>query len=427
MNFLATAQYGFAPALAQALLHSLWQCAVLGVLAWLALRLLDRHGAALRHVVGLGFMFAMVGVPAVGFLRFWTLPASAVNDSVLPAMSLPVAIAAPGVFVQESNAVAAWLSVLWLFGVGLMLLRHVGGWRLLGAIERHPLQALPAQWQARVQLLQHALGITRDIVVRIDDAVLTPFTAHVLRPVIWLPASLLTRLPPEQLEALLAHELAHIRRLDWLWNALQCAAESLLFFHPAAWWLGRRIRQEREHACDDLAVAACGDAIALAEALAQLEHHRSAVPHLALAAHGGSLMKRVTRLLSDPPVRSRWWQPLALVVLFTSGSLLAIQVHPTDNRTLGIRIQSSTDGELQPGDFREVTANGVDKKRYYRVDVDRAGHRSEVYRENDVERPLDDAARAWVDEVSRISKPPPPPPPPAAPPPPPPPPPAPAA
>ena len=161
--------------------------------------------------------------------------------------------------------------------------------------------------------------------MRLAAEIASPFTARLFRPVIWLPLSLLTRLPTDQVEALLAHELAHIQRLDWLWNGLQCVLESLLFFHPGAWWLSRRIRQEREHACDDLAVAACGNAIALAEALAELELHRHHFPRLVLAAHGGSLMKRITRLLAGSTSGSRWRLPAGIAVLVVSGALLATQ------------------------------------------------------------------------------------------------------
>ncbi|MGV8932837.1 MAG: M56 family metallopeptidase, partial [Luteimonas sp.] len=298
MDRLWNAQFGFAPALALALLHSLWQGALLAAMAGVALRLLARHGAALRHAVGMAFLLAMVAVPAVTLSRFWSQPSTEVNAGILPAMTAPATGATPGVFVQQSSGLAAALSLLWLLGVAMMLMRHLGGWRLIGALERHPFHPLPPEWQQRVDKLQRAMRITRTVAVRLADDVVAPFTARVLRPVIWLPMSLLSRLPTEQFEALLAHELAHIRRLDWLWNVLQCVAESLLFFHPCAWWLSRHIRQERENACDDLAVAACGDAIALAEALADLELHRYPVPRLLLAAQGGSLMKRITRLLS---------------------------------------------------------------------------------------------------------------------------------
>ena len=102
-----------------------------------------------------------------------------------------------------------------------------------------------------------------------------------LRPVILFPASALTGLSAEQLEALLAHELAHIRRYDYLVNLLQTTVETLFFYHPAVWWVSAQVRQEREHCCDDLAVAACGDVLTYARALTALEQLRGSEPQLA--------------------------------------------------------------------------------------------------------------------------------------------------
>jgi len=118
-----------------------------------------------------------------------------------------------------------------------------------------------------------------------------------LRPVILLPASALTGLSAEQLEALLAHELAHIRRYDYLINLLQTTIETLFFYHPAVWWVSAQVRQEREHCCDDLPVAACGDVLTYARALTALEQLRGSEPQLAVAASGGSLLVRIQRLL----------------------------------------------------------------------------------------------------------------------------------
>ena len=405
----AALQFGLAPALATALLHSLWQVTLLGLAAALALNVLERRSAAFRHVLGMGFLLAMVAAPALAFARFWLRPAAEINAGVLPAMTAPVTIPG-GAFVQESAATAGLLSLLWLVGVVAMLVRHFGGWRLVGALDRKAYDVLPLDWQQRVDALQHALGITRRVAVRLADDIASPFTARLLRPVVWLPLSLITRLPPEQAEALIAHELAHIARLDWLWNGLQCVVESLLFFHPAVWWLSRRIRLEREQACDDLAVAACGDAIALAEALAQLECDRQPYPRLVLAAQGGSLMQRITRLLSGPPGRSRWRWPAALLTLAVAGTVLVSNVGLA--RLPNLHIQSSTDGPLGPGDTREITATGYDVDRHYIARVDAQGKLVELYEEDGLPRPIDAKARTWITEMARLSVPPPPPPPP---------------
>ena len=145
-----------------------------------------------------------------------------------------------------------------------------------------------------------------------------------LRPVILLPASALTGLSPEQLEAILAHELAHIRRYDYLVNIVQTVVEILGFYHPAIWWVSRRIRIERENCCDDLAVHVCGSSLQYARALACMEEIRHNTGDLALAATGGSLMARIARLLGRPAVDDRRfaWLPGLVALLLVAGLII---------------------------------------------------------------------------------------------------------
>ena len=408
MDALAATQYALTPALASALLHSLWQDALLGVGAALALRATARASASTRHALGMAFLAAMLLVPAAQFLRFFQADGATPYEGLLPVMTSPRLDAAAKLFVQESSPLAAVVVLAWLAGVALVGLRHFAGLRAVAAMERGPFQALPPAWQQRVDELRRALGIAHAVAVRVTDDVLTPCAARLLRPVIWVPLSLLLRAPAEQLEVLIAHELAHIARRDWLWNGLQCAIEALLFFHPAVWWLGRRIRQEREHACDDLAVGACGDAIALAEALAALERERHAGPPLVLAARGGSLLQRITRLLSGPPTPGRWGAFTILGALAVAGTLLAVQISLTGGRWPELHVRASTDGPLGPGDYREIRAQGLDRKRFYRASLDAHGRLSEVYEEDGRAHPIDAGVRRWLDEVSRMGLPPPP-------------------
>ncbi|OOG50263.1 cytochrome c oxidase assembly factor Coa1 family protein [Rhodanobacter sp. C01] len=407
MDAFWNAQYALAPACANALLNSLWQGALFALLAAAAFSVLPRRNAALRHVVGMVFLLAMVIAPLISMATFLEKSATTLGIGLVPVLSRPHLVTTTGIFVQESNGVAGWVSLLWLLGAALMLVRQLGGLRQIGSLDRQAFDELPAVWQSRVLVLKQALGIARAVAVRLSDNVLSPFTVRYFRPVIWLPVSMLTRLGPDQIEALLAHELAHIRRADWLWNGLQCVAESLLFFHPAAWWLSRRIRAEREYACDDLAVDACGNTIALAEALATLERQRLSFPHLMLAAHGGSLMQRISRLLSGPPSRLPWRVPAGLIVLLCTGGLLATGIGVSKHKLPNLRIESSTDGALAPGDFREITANGLDKQRYYRISMDRQGHIIEIYKEDQQSRPIDGNVRAWLSDVTTLSAPPP--------------------
>ena len=398
MDLLAALQFGLAPALASALLQALWQDAVLGLCAWVVLLVMAGFSAALRHAVAMGFLLAMLFMPASTFVHFWQLAGTDVNQGLLIAMTAPRPDGA--LFEQRTSPMPFALALLWLAGVAVMLLRHLGGWWMVGALVKHPSESLPAAWQYRVDRLCAAMRIGRNVSVRLSASVVAPFTARLLRPVVWLPLSLLTQLPREQVEALLAHELAHVARMDWLWNGLQCLVESLLFFHPAAWWLGRRIRIEREHACDDLAVAACGDAIALAEALAQLEYQRQPASRLVLSAHGGSLVQRITRLVSGPPARSRWVSRASIALVLVTAALLVVQVA---NGRPGLHIRSTTDGVLRPGDMREISAHGIDGDRYYRIAVDANSHLAEVYTRNGKPRPIDASVRRWLAEVTRLS------------------------
>src|SRR5262249_24799390 len=126
----------------------------------------------------------------------------------------------------------------------------------------------------------------------------TPAVVGWLRPVVLVPAAALAGLPPEQLEALLIHELAHIRRHDYLVNVLQGVVEALLFYHPAVWWVSGHIRTEREFCCADIVVGVNGDVLTYARALAEMESFRPAHPGVAMAANSGSLIRRIGRLLA---------------------------------------------------------------------------------------------------------------------------------
>ncbi len=388
--------HGLAPALASTLLHSLWQVTLLAGVAALALRALSQASAAWRHALALVLLLAMVLVPAAQFLGLWELPALQLTEGLLTSLAAPAPGTVSGVLLPGASPLAAAMVLAWLAGVGLMLLRHAGGLRAVAALERGRFLPLPPHWQLRADELRRAMGLARDVAVRLSDDVLSPCAARLLRPVVWLPLSLLTRAPAGQLEALLAHELAHVARRDWLWNGLQCVVESLLFFHPAAWWLGRRVRQEREQACDDLAVAACGDALALAEALSALERERHAAPRLVLAAHEGSLVRRVRRLLCRPPSQGRRGALALLGAITVAAALPLAQLGLTGCHPPERHVQASTAGALGPGDYRQITTNGPDGQRFYRASVDAQGRLSEVYREDGQDRPIDAGVRRWI-------------------------------
>lgn len=165
--------------------------------------------------------------------------------------------------------------------------RLLAGWLLAVRLRRHGTRQVSDEWRRRVQTLSRRLRVSRPVRVLESVVVQVPAVVGWLRPVLLLPASALAGLTPTQLEAVIAHELAHIRRHDYLVNGLQTAVETLLFYHPAVWWVSTRIRQKREHCCDDVAIALCGDPV---------EYGRA----LVVAASGGSLTARIRRLVDGP-------------------------------------------------------------------------------------------------------------------------------
>jgi bla regulator protein BlaR1 len=183
-----------------------------------------------------------------------------------------------------------------------LLARTVFGMAWIARAARHGAHA--PRWQAQLDRLAGAMGVARQVRLRIVQDLASPVTAGCWRPVVLVPASLLSGMPPELLHALLAHEMAHIRRHDYLLNLLQNLAETLLFYHPAVWWISRRIRYERELIADDIAAGHAGGARHLAHALSELEKCQFAHHEPALAADGGDLMHRIARLLRPAPRRN---------------------------------------------------------------------------------------------------------------------------
>lgn len=386
-------------AIAFALLHSLWQVSLLGLCAACSFTLMRRAPAWRRHAAGMCWMLAMVALPllwCIGYVR-----------------------EGPAVAAARMGAVPSWtdwllpvVTLVWLAGVVVMLALRWGGWLFLRRIDGPAPGGLPPEWERRVDGLRASLGIARRVTVRAGARIATPFTAYVLRPVVWIPLELLTGLPPEQLTALIAHELAHVRRLDWVWNLVQHCVESVLFYHPAMWWLSRRVREERELACDALAAEACGDPVVLAEALAHLHHAlrrgrpRAPAAGLALAAQGGVLHRRVAHLVQDGRERACDHHHGAAGLLLVAACLccaLAAAIRMPHALLVNMQVQESMSGPLTAGNYREFSASYLfDARRDYRVEVDGQGRRIERYREDGVARPVDGQVRAWVAAMSAM-------------------------
>lgn len=293
------------PALGTALLHFLWQGALLGLLAGLAIGLLRNARPQARYAVACMALAASLLLPMLTVA--WLLASPVIGTDA----GLPVRIAAGSdvapphaygdMLAMQPSTALPWIVLLWASGVATLFLRMAGGLWWVRRLQHRAWPDAGGHWQARADALASRLGLARGVRLRLFDGD-APLAIGWWRPMVLLPAALLARMPAGLLEALLAHELAHIRRHDYLVNLLQAVVEALLFYHPVVWWLSRRIRHERELIADDLAAEALGNRRSLALALSELDRMLGAtaagpIPRFAHAAHGGQLMSRIQHLL----------------------------------------------------------------------------------------------------------------------------------
>jgi beta-lactamase regulating signal transducer with metallopeptidase domain len=357
-----------AQALGWALLQFVWQGALVGLLTAALLAVLRRSAADVRYVVSTAALAMMLTMPVVTAIQTPTSidarvaasqglqmdgqlagPEGPARRETAPAsvgqglQTLPTS----GQRANASNASASapapwsiddWLPMLlsvWLTGVVTLTLRLFSGWMWVQRMKSRDAQPVRESLETMGRRLMRRLHIVRAVRFLESKTVDVPTVIGWLRPVVLLPVSTLAGLTPRQVEAILAHELAHIRRHDYLVNLLQVVVETLLFYHPAVWWLSHRIRVERENCCDDLAVSLCGDPVAYAAALAELEGLRGSSGELALAASGGSLLQRIKRVLGAPTHAGRapGWLAAGMALLLVAA--LSVSAATTDARGSG--------------------------------------------------------------------------------------------
>ncbi len=300
------------------LLHFVWQGALIGCATALALIAMRNARPQQRYALACAALLLCLVWPALELAaRLSGADAAAVTMAgAMLAGTGAAGAGVPGWFAGKLPL----LVMAWAAGSAALTLRMGLGLVWIGRIASK--QASDPQWQAWLSAMALRIGITREVRLRVVEHLASPVTAGWWRPVVLVPAALVTGMPPDLLEALLAHELGHVKRFDYLVNLVQNVVEALLFYHPAVWWLSRRIRAEREQIADDVAVSHLGDARLLARALSELEKIQFSGHHLAQAANGGDLMLRIKRLLR-PDAQALNWKAaipvLGLAAAFVAG------------------------------------------------------------------------------------------------------------
>jgi len=320
-----------------ALLHFLWQGTALAALAAAAMALCRQAQA--RYAVAVGALVLMLLAPPLTFL----VDAQSHSDAGTPLAASPHGKAtwqrADGVTTVHPSHVASvdalpWLVEAWLVGVAFFSLRFAGGFLWLERERRRQSATVNDRLLEICYTLRDRMGIRRAIQFCECKWMQAPAVVGWFRPIVFLPATALTGLTEQQIQSVIAHELAHIRRFDAFVNVFQVCVESLLFYHPAVWWLNKRIRTEREHCCDELAVAFCGSPVEYARALTLMEEWRSA-PTFSMAANRGPLTDRIIRVLGLKPLGAATrglglaGSVLCLAAALAAGQALIGLAHPS--------------------------------------------------------------------------------------------------
>jgi beta-lactamase regulating signal transducer with metallopeptidase domain/ankyrin repeat protein/tetratricopeptide (TPR) repeat protein len=370
------------------LIHFVWEGAGIALLLAVLLRVFIRATSHVRYALIATALCACAAMPLATWIALDSgtevsasqLPSARVassssvqTDSFPTLLSDPRFPRAPAAHsldrpevIRAINLALPYLVSLWLIGVSFLAIRLMLGWTFMQrlSLSGQPLQE--AAYLRRFQRLLKRMRVGSPVRLLQSTLIEVPIVIGWLRPTILIPASVLTGLTLDQLEAILAHELAHVRRYDYLVNLFQTVIETILFYHPAVWWISRKLREERENCCDDIALDVMPDRLVYVSALAQLEEKR-AMP-LMLSASGGSLLHRIRRIAGVHDMKASAWPLWILVVGILSLLYLANMTAKADKNVPSahsVDLQSQLQKAVQKGDAtaaQKLINQGADPK-----------------------------------------------------------------
>ena len=343
LEFLVSAE--FIRSFAWTLFHSIWQGGLVALSAAGLMMILHKHRPVVRYTI-LYILMMLLPVFFIGtFLVIYNPSNAAIHNATqvagpvwqsgsslagnlesIPVAQIPQAWYAYLVHLFENQA--KWLVMLWFTGFLIFLLRFSGSFIYIYRLKNYQIYPVDELWNDQLRLLSGKIKMSRKVKLAESALARIPLTIGYLKPVILLPLGTLSGVPPQQIDAILLHELAHILRKDYILNILQSVIELLFFYHPVTWWITGMIRQEREHICDDLAVAVNQDHINYIKALTTMEELNSKSPFLASAITGPKkkLLLRVKRLLSPVKLRKGFSEGMVAFILLT-GLVFALSLN----------------------------------------------------------------------------------------------------
>lgn len=306
-------------ALGWTVVHSIWQGILIAVVLAFALLSMEKKTARARYTVANFGLLALLLTSIVTFcLLYQKTPAMSLEEAFLIEAIGQSEASFWQSFTNYFNQNLPLIVSVWLMGVVFFMLKMLGGLVYIQHLKNSQNQPLSDFWQQKMNAIAQQIPLKQSVALLESALVKVPMVVGYLKPVILMPIGAINALSEEQVEAILAHELAHIYRNDYLLNILQTFIETLYYFHPAVWWISGNIRLERENCCDDLAVKLCGNPLNYAKALVSLQEMHAEAPALAMAFSSpkNQLLNRVQRILNQPQNKSNIMEKLMATTLF---------------------------------------------------------------------------------------------------------------
>jgi beta-lactamase regulating signal transducer with metallopeptidase domain len=339
---------GIIQILGKVLLHSIWELGLAAFILWIVLALLKNHSARLKYnfslgilfisLLGLAYTFILVSREGRGFddIRLNGTSAKEVTFDLSSDRNPDKKIFGTRAMVE--NHIQSFFQLyerntnlivfIWLTGIFLFSLRTTGGLVFISRLKNRGTTVLSNKWMNRFVDLSGKIKIHRKIKILVSTRVKTPVVIGFIKPIILVPISIITHLPVEQVDAIIAHELAHIKRNDYLINLFQTFFEIIFFYHPCVWWISNVIRKERENCCDDIAVSICGGLSIYINALKNLEEMKTKKVLYAAAFTGKKfhLYERMKRLVSHPKNRNVSGRITSVILVFAVALIIILNV-----------------------------------------------------------------------------------------------------
>jgi beta-lactamase regulating signal transducer with metallopeptidase domain len=381
-----------------AIVHSLWQAAVIAIILAILLLFLKKKSAQIKYFLSYAALIAVLAFSTVTFIKAYNYASEKQvlkekitsnpdyikslliqdnKDQTQVAQSSDEIINLRIVKIRsffQRNFYAIY--TIWLAGMVILVIRFMLGFLYCKRLRTYQLEVLPDEIYSAIIKLSEKIGLTRKVEAFFSPLAKGPVTIGTLKPIVLFPITAFTGLSSREIEAIIAHELAHIMRNDYLFNILQTVIEILFFYNPAVWIISSQIRAERENSCDNIAVEATGDKVAFVKALAtiQINTYKNEQLSLAFAGKRSSILQRIKRLQNQIAMKTNFLEKLIAGFIILIGITLASFAFGNQKKipeTLPLNVQDTIVQEKKLTDAEKDSIKAVLETNIRKADIDK--------------------------------------------------------